>query len=193
MKISALQLLVVAFLLLPFFSTAQHKFEREYRIKSAQVPDLAKEFVDSIGPTACVKWFQEESKQGTSIEAKFKHNQRNYSVEFDPSGNLQDVEFIVQKGRLPATVRQKIQQQLEEAYTKWRFLKIQLQYQGAPNAVLISIHQKKPSAGTAVFYEIVLKGKTSGMMHLYESTFDVNGTLLQTEQILQEKTDHLDY
>ena len=49
----------------------QQKFEKEYRIKSDDVPITAIKFIEKITDKKRLKWVAEESKDGKTIEAKF--------------------------------------------------------------------------------------------------------------------------
>ena len=76
-------ILSIGFLLLfPIVSKAQQKYEREYRIKSEIIPQSAKEFINSIGSDYKIKWYKEIGLNTVSLEAKFKHNNKKFSIEF---------------------------------------------------------------------------------------------------------------
>lgn len=187
-------LLPIGFLL--FFSNAskaQHKYEREYRIASELIPKSAQEFIDSIHPDLKIKWYREISLHAVSIEAKFKHNNRKFSVEFDTLGILQDAEYIIKKTELSSAVYTKIEHALDSLYQKWKFQKIQIHYHGKPSDILIAINKKEPNQKATLLYEIVLKGKTEEDTALYELTFNHQGLLQQIKQIIQDKADHLEY
>lgn len=178
---------------LSFGLRAQDKFEREYRLKPALVPVKAQEFIKKMAPKARIKWFKEESHQGISIEAKFRDQKRKYSVEFDSSGNLQDIEWIVKFKNLSPSFQKQLEKNLAVLYDTWKLRKIQLQYKGLPSAILQNLHQQQPSSEVQVAYEIVLKAKAASLIELYEITFDTQGTVQHIQKIRQQKADHLEY
>jgi len=187
-------ILSISFLLLfPIISKAQQKYEREYRIKSEIIPQSAKEFVDSIGSDSKIKWYKEISFNDVTIEAKFKHHNKKFSVEFDTLGSLQDVEFIIDKREITPIVYKQIEHKLDSLYQKWKFQKIQIHYRGHPRDITTSINQNKRCESIKVYYEIVLKGKSSGSAQLYEITFSEQGEIQDILQIIQDKADHLEY
>lgn len=187
-------LLSIGFLLLfPFVSTAQQKYEREFRIKSEIVPQSARAFIDSISADSKIKWYREINFTSVSIEAKFKLNKKKFSVEFDTLGSIQDVEFIVKPSEILSPVSVKIEHQLDSLYQKWKFQKIQMQYTGKPKEIIASIRQNEPTDALKVAYEIVLKGKAPGNTQLFEITFNEEGEILDILQIVQDKADHLEY
>jgi len=188
------RLLSIGFLLLfPLVSTAQQKYEREFRIKSEIVPQSARAFIDSIGADSKIKWYRETNPNSVSIEAKFKLNKKKFSVEFDTLGSIQDVEFIVKPSEILPPISVKIEHQLDSLYQKWKFQKIQIQYTGKPKEIIASIHQNEPTDAVKIAYEIVLKGKALGNTQLFEITFNEEGELLDILQIVQDKADHLEY
>jgi len=187
-------ILTVSFLLLfQFDLKAQQKYESEYRMKSEMIPKSAKQFIDLIGPDLNVKWYKEISLNDVSFEAKFKHKKKQFSVEFDTLGILQDVEFVIKKSEIAPKVYNKIKGKLDSLYHKWKFQKIQTHYTGSNNDLITSVNKNKLSDEMKVSYEIVLKGKALGNTQLYEITFNDQGEIQNIQQIVQDKADHLEY
>jgi len=187
-------ILSICFILLfPFVSKAQQKYESEYRMKSEMIPKSAKQFIDLIGPDSKVKWYKEISLNNVSFEAKFKHKKKQFSIEFDTSGILQDVEFVIKKSEIAPKVYNKIEGKLDSLYHKWKFQKIQTHYTGPKGDLITSINKNKPSELIKVSYEIVLKGKALGNTQLFEITFNDQGEIQDIQQIVQDKADHLEY
>ncbi len=184
---------ISVYFLIPNALSAQQKYEREYRIKSEMVPKSAKKFIGLIGAKSKAKWFREIGLKDVSIEAKFMHKGKKFSVEFDTLGKLQDVEFILKKNEINPIVYTKFESHLDSLYQKWKFEKIQIHYRGQPSDILSSLEDTIPNSSVKVFYEIVLKGKASGNTQLYEITFNDLGELQTILQIIQDKADHLEY
>jgi len=187
-------ILLISFLwIFPFMSKAQQKYESEYRMNSTMIPQSAKRFIHTIGSDPKVKWYKEISLNDVSFEAKFKHNNKQFSIEFDTLGILQDVEFVIKKGEIAPKVYSKIERKLDSLYQKWRFQKIQTHYTGSNSDLITSINNNKPSETIKISYEIVLKGKALGNTQLYEITFNDQGEIQDIKQIVQDKADHLEY
>lgn len=180
-------------LLFQFTTQAQHKYEREFRIKSETIPQSAKDFIDSISADSKIKWYKEISLNDITLEAKFKYNKKKYSVEFDTLGKLQDVEFVIRKKEINSEVYNKIKYKLDSIYQKWKFQKIQIHYSGKSRDIVKSIRKNEPTNTIKIFYEIVLKGKNLEDTQLYEITFNEQGELQNILQIIQDKADHLEY
>lgn len=187
-------ILSISFLLLfPFVSKAQQKYESEYRMNSENIPQSAKRFVDSIAPDLKIKWYKEVGLNDVSFEAKFKHNKKIFSVEFDTLGILQDVEFVIKKRDIVPSVYNKIENKLDSLYQKWKFQKIQMHYTGRNGDLITLINKNETSDAIKVSYEIVLKGRALGNTQLYEITFNDQGEMQDIQQIVQDKADHLEY
>ena len=183
-------LLALAFLL-PLF-TAGQKFEKEYRIEPEEVPENALQFIHSPDRDLSEKWYYEESQGGSSVEAKFKHQNKWHSVEFDTLGNLQDIEVEADFSELPVTVKSAVQNSLRTNYSKYNIRKTQIQYSG--NIVSFSDYMKRTkSEQYDIRYEMVVKAKKNGKWNLYEISFNHCGELEKTEQIILRNTDNLEF
>ena len=187
-------IITIGFLVLfPFWSKAQHKYEREFRIKTETIPQSAKDFVDSIGADSRIKWYKEISLNAITLEAKFKYNKKKYSVEFDSSGKLQDLEFVINKREINPEVYNSIERKLDSVYQQWKFQKIQIHYSGKNKDIISAIRRNQPDDAIKMAYEIVLKGKNNEETQLYEITFSEQGVLQNSLLIMQDKADHLEY
>lgn len=193
MKIARIYLFIGVSLLFAFESNAQHKFEKEYRIKSEMIPQSAKKLVDSVSADSKIKWYKEISLNGITIEAKFKYKKKKFSIEFDTVGILKDAEFVIKKREIISEVYNNIERKLDSIYQKWSFQKIQIQYNGISGDVVNAIIKNEPSDSINISYEIVLKGKNLDGNLLYEITFNDKGEILDVLQIIQDKADHLEY
>ncbi len=183
------------FLLLLSFgaSFAQEKFEKEYRIKAADVPLAARQFVDSLDFNRKVRWYMEVSQQGKSIEAKSKRNGQRYSVEFGLLGDLQDVEISISRRRLPVALRQEIEESLDAEFDKYKITKVQRQFMGARREILGHLTERSGDENLTVRYEIVLKGRKRGETNEFEYTYAADGVLEKRAKISLRNTDNLEY
>lgn len=84
---------------------AQQKYENEIRISRDSVPTKALAFIDTAPFDKKIRWYKEYFIDGTSIEAKTRYQGKRYSIEFDPSGELEDVEIDHRWRHAPEQVR----------------------------------------------------------------------------------------
>ena len=176
-------------------TNAQAKYEKEYRINTEEVPQSALDFVNELNFTKKIKWYQEEGLDKTSIEAKTKHHSKNYSIEFNSSGAIEDVEIKIQASEIPKQVYENIQQQINKNYQKVKFSKIQLQLSGDSESMIQSINNQDFKTNSAIIkqYEIELKGKENGKFQKYEFLFDHKGEILSKSIIILKNNDILEF
>lgn len=175
------------------YTVAQQKFEKESRIKVDEVPESAKQFIGNLQVKGKVKWYLEESLEGTSIEAKFKRNAEKYSVEFSPSGEIQDVEIEIKQKAIASDVYAKIDEALKATFSSYKLIKIQKQLIGEQTNLLNALQQQVALDSITKNFEIVLKGVNEEGRKWYEYTFSEEGELLDKSVIIFRNTDNLEY
>lgn len=180
--------------LLPLATAAgQTKYEREYRIKTQAVPAPARQFVDSLAFRKKVKWYFEENLRGNSIEAKVCRDKKRFSIEFDTSGVLQDIEIQHRWTDIPEHTQRRITTTLDSLFVRHDIRKIQVQYSGNRSALFKLAQNQQPATGYTTRYEMVVKGKKPDGLRLYEITLDENGALRALEEIVFKNSDNLEY
>ena len=175
------------------FLFSQPKFEQESRIQKNEVPQPALSFIDSCLFNKKVKWYQEISNEGVSLEAKTRFLRRKYSIEFDTLGVIQDVEIEVEFEEIPETVGAIIRSVLDQKFSKYRVVKTQLQLTGESQKLWELVKTNPSPQITAGQYEIVINGKMDRQHVAYELLFSVTGEVLRESEIITQQTDHLDY
>jgi hypothetical protein len=190
------KIIISAFLLMGVFQInthAQQKIERERSLKPEDVPQEAMQFIVAVDMDTQWKWYFEENLVGNSVEAKARADGKRYSVEFDTSGNIQDVEVETSWKALDEQLRGSISQALDSMFRRHSIDKIQVQYSAEAPVLLAILNNRADPANSRIQYELVVKGKTTGRPKLYELTFSENGKLLETSEIIFRNTDHLEY
>lgn len=182
----------LVFCMFPLCLNAQVKFEREYRLKTQEVPLNAREYVDSFPFTKRIKWYREESLVGASVEAKTCFGGQRFSLEFDTTGVLQDVEVEVKFSALRQDVQAAVEMRFDADFKRWKIRKVQRQFSGSPDAVRRSSLEGASAEGAKIQYEIVVRG-LKDMTELFEYTFDQAGGMIAVERIILAPTDNLEY
>ena len=183
-------LLLSILLSLNLFS--QKKVEREFRLKTDEVPEKALHFIDNAESAKIkVKWYFEENLKGNSVEAKFVYESKRYSVEFDTLGNLQDIEVEISIDSIEKQVQERIQVYLKDQFEKFTIQKIQLQYIEVRKN--FSEHLQMAQSEIEVKYEIVVKGRQEKKWKLFEVTFNKEGDPEDQVEIVLRNTDNLEY
>ncbi|AMQ57413.1 hypothetical protein [Algoriphagus sanaruensis] len=171
-------------------SFAQEKFEREVKVKSSIIPVKASSWLSyAFDKARKVKWYEEYSQEGKSFEAKFWRQDQFYSVEFDSTGNLIDVEVEIREDEIQTISWEKVQLEFSENFQGHKILKIQKQYIGDMSQ-LATFFQNREVAEPQIRYEIVFEGKKE-FWRLWEGLFDESGALISLIPVQQRFADNL--
>jgi hypothetical protein len=183
----------IAVSLLLSSSAFGQKVERESRIKSPEVPEKALEYIRPANPMAerQLQWYRETGLESISFEAKFKHERRWYSVEFSEEGVLEDIEIEIDLHQVPEPTRESIDKYLEAEFKRHRIKKVQIQYKQTSLQTLIK--EEVPKTDSPHAFELVVKGKKSRLMKLWEVAFSSTGKFISIDQILNRNSTHLEY
>lgn len=172
------------------FCFSQEKFEKESRIKAAEVPEKAKDWLnDSFDKVKRTKWHLEYSQNGRSYEAKFNYLGYFHSVEFDSLGNVQDVEIEIKKEEVDSEVWNEIRAYFDSNFEQVKVEKIQRQFAGDPDD-LEDFFEEGKNTGVTIRYEIVFEGK-KGQWELWEGLFDQSGSFLTLFKVQIRLNDNL--
>ena len=172
---------------------AQQKFEKETRLNEREVPTSALQFIEALSVECKVKWYKEESLTSHSIEAKFKRNKQKYSVEFDTTGQLEDVEIEIKWDNIPKLARDTIQNELGFLCVRSKVSKIQVQYIGNQECVIDFLSTNNPKEKIITNYEVVLKCSSNEKIALLECLFSTEGKLEKTSEIIFKNSSNLEY
>jgi hypothetical protein len=183
----------ILFIMLSLNLIAQDKIEREYRIKREKVPELALKWFDEAFPeTGKVNWYFEESSGKGSYEAKFKWEGRKYSVEFDTTGYVEDIEIDIPWKKIPVETRKNLEVFFESNYSRHKLMKIQKQHTASPEVLLDFILNGNLN-GLAIRYEIEYHGKSETENELWEGLFNSEGNPEKVRKIILAPTNNLEF
>jgi len=174
-------------------ANAQQKFERESRLKSDKVPPEALQFIEAVEMNTRWKWYFEENLEDNSVEAKTKYSGRRYSVEFDTTGIIQDIEVETKWQELDEEIRSNISKSLDSLFTRHNIIKIQIQYSAERPVLLAILNNIAEFSESGIQYEIEVKGKKTGRPKLYEMTFTQDGKLKGISEYIFRNTGNLEY
>ena len=188
--------LLLFMLVMVQFGVAQNKYERESRIDEEEFPKASYLLIqDYLDDAKRIRFYKETDSIKKSYEAKFKKGRLHYSVEFDESGKLEDVEFIIKEQDVPNDTWGTILFYLDENHAKYRIKKIQQQYP------LLDGQSEKKLLHNAfqnlilpeVNYELILSSKKDKEFQEYEALFDAEGQLIQIRKSVPPSYDHVLY
>lgn len=175
---------------------SQVKVEREHRIKKNQFPETAHEFIqEKLEEAKKIRFYKETDTTKISYEAKFKKDKLYYSIEFDESGKLEDIEISIKEVDVPEDSWSKITEFLNEKFTKFKIRKIQQQYpitsDETAETTLNNAFQNLliPSLN----YELMVRGKIQDVHSDFEILFGAEGDFIKMKESLPANYDHVLY
>ncbi|MFC2148050.1 hypothetical protein ACFLR9_05720 [Bacteroidota bacterium] len=175
---------------------SQVKVEREHRIKKNQFPETAHEFIqEKLEEAKKIRFYKETDTAKISYEAKFKKDKLYYSIEFDESGKLEDIEISIKEVDVPEDSWSKITKFLNEKFAKFKIRKIQQQYpitsDETAETTLNNAFQNLliPSLN----YELIVRGKIQDVHSDFEILFGAEGDFIIMKESLPANYDHVLY
>ncbi|MGB5360036.1 MAG: hypothetical protein WBN20_13420 [Eudoraea sp.] len=180
------------------FSTglSQIKVEREHRIKKNQFPEAAHDFIkEKLKDAKRIRFYKETDTTKISYEAKFKKDKLHYSIEFDQSGKLEDIEILIKEIDVPEDSWSKITTFLKEKFDKYKIKKIQQQYpvtSDEPTETTLNNAFQNLLIPT-LNYEIMVWGKIQDNHADFEILFGAEGGFIKMRESLPANYDHVLY
>ena len=166
----------------PLWVFGQEKIEKEAKIPVAQVPDKAVSWLNEVfDHQTKLKWFM-ETGEALSYEAKFLSKRKRYSVKFKADGSLKDVEIHGKWRKLPLALRRNILKDLEAHFSKYKIVKVQVQYRGSENAIRNWVASGDLDQ-IIMKYEVEFYGEQTNEKKLWEGLFDKAGHLQSKREI----------
>ncbi len=182
LTIAVFSMTMLLYAIQPGEVTGQTKFEREYRIKPQVVPQQSLDFVASFPFKREVRWYINQREHSKTIEAKVRYKRRLYSIDFDSSGNFNDLEVEIRWLEIPAEIRVKTTDSLDSMFIQHRIVRVQAQF------CIPSIHQMVAKDIAHYLheanFEIIIEGKSSDDNRQYEILISEQGELLRIEEII---------
>ncbi|MEY8849961.1 hypothetical protein AB9K26_14165 [Psychroserpens sp. XS_ASV72] len=175
---------------------SQTKNEKESRIALDAFPEQSQNVITSITKDVRrIRHYKETDGENLSFETKFKYDKHWFSVEFNASGILEDIEVEIKERQIADDIRSKINSYLKTHYSKFDFLKIQEQYpfndSKSPQQFLKSVLSQRKN--TLSNYEIVVALKYDKDWQIKEMTFDENGIFLRERTLQQDSYEYIMY
>lgn len=183
---------VVVFLFGMLSISFGQKQEIEKRVKPDVVPANAVNWIKKVKiKKKRLRWYFEATSGKKSYEAKFLHDKRLYSVEFDTLGNIEDVEIFLKKRELDSKTTELIESTIDDRFLKFKIVKIQVQYVDAGDVLLRWMNGGQVNVNKQ--YEVEFEAKEDSVWRMYEGTFTAKGTLVNSREIIMRSTENLNY
>ncbi|MDX1478952.1 MAG: hypothetical protein R3301_14665 [Saprospiraceae bacterium] len=191
--VNVVALLLLCVLVMPVGSSAQQKYEKEFRIDPQEVPSSALQFVDQLEVNRKVRWYREVGLERSSVEAKTKINGQRYSIEFSNDGQIEDIEIEQSWEEIPAEARARAIAHFDKLYDRHKVLRVQRQYTGPPAVLISCIRQPGSCNGVTRHFELVVKTRTERDYKMMEFLISETGVILSSVEIILRNTDNLEF
>lgn len=173
--------------------SGQVKYERESRVRMRDVPESAREWLnDAFEGKKTVKWYYETTPTSNSYEAKFTWKSYEYSVKFDTTGHIIDIEKTIDFDEIPETARKSVLAYFNDNFQRYRLIKIQEQATGDEDDLEDMIDENEDE-GITLRYEIEFHGVNVTDNKLWEALFSSKGQLIMQQEIQLPPNFNLDF
>lgn len=174
---------------------SQIKQEREHRIRKLQFPENARLFLhQKLVNAKKLRFYREVDGDKVSYEAKFKKDRLKYSIEFDADGKLEDIEIEIKPVDIPDDSYRKINEYLENNFSKYRIKKIQQQYIAEEDNLDKTLREAFQNLLLpSIKYELIVNGKNNKRYEQFEILFNAEGRFEVIKKSLPANYDHVLY
>lgn len=169
------------------------KKEKEVGISKNQAPEEALKIVDGFNLKRKTKWYRQTNFDTLSYEVKFKHNSHFYSVAFDTTGQILDIEQLVKWKEIEEKHKKHLKKIVENRFDKYKLIKCQIQYTGDKALLNTFFNNSEISDQLVVRFEIELEGKQNASWKKYEFLISSTGTVERERIIVGRSTENLNY
>ncbi|MBE0662441.1 MAG: hypothetical protein IH597_08230 [Bacteroidales bacterium] len=171
----------------------QVKYEQEKRISEKDVPKRARKWLkDAFEDIRTAKWYFETTPAVNSYEAKFRWESHDYSVKFDTSGLIVDVEKKIELSEMPKSTSLVILSYFDDHFQTYKIQKIQEQATGDEDDLEDFIDENEEE-GITIRYEIEFHGVTHEENKLWEMLFSSEGELIMQREIYLSPNFNFDF
>lgn len=187
---------IYLFCLFSFFiiPAQEKKIEKETKLKNKDVPIRLKQMLeDYLMEAEKLNFYLESNGTKKNYEAKFLYKQAYYSIEYDDSIRLEDVEVIVSEADIPPGALEKIIEYLA-GFDKFKIEKIQKQFSSEEWSDEEIINKAlREGIGDIVRYEIEVGVKIEGKWQALEMLFTDDGQFISQREIIHRSSEFVLY
>jgi hypothetical protein len=171
------------------------KQEVEKRIKKRDMPPEALDYLHEhwLVDSRKIRFYHETDGDISSYEAKLTRDKRRFSIEFDESGKLQDIEELINYNQIPEETRSTIDSTLYSSYSKFKVRRIQRQFLPDTTGYNRLLMWNSLTAEETNNFEIEVDTQEESAVQSYEMLFNKEGLLVQRRIIIRRSLDNFLY
>ncbi len=193
-----LKTLILSFILLSnavFLTSAQDvKAEKETHLDADEMPPSIIALMSQyLQKSKRVRYLRETDGNNESFEVKFFLDRVEYSVEFDTTYQLEDIEVTREREELPVSTFKMIDDSLK-VFGRYKIKRIQQQFSSSnisDSEILQMVFMQQ--SGPTIRYELVISAKKGKVWEQFELLFDEQGKLLSQRRVKDSTVDYLLY
>ena len=188
---------VILMLSAPLAMSQDVKNEVEDSIKRVEMPENALETLDEFWPDLTdIRYYFQTDGESESYEAKLEWEGSNYSIEFDDTGRVIDVEQLIDWKDVPSEAREGIDEYLQNEFRRVNIIRLQKQYiadneDDSGDEDFIDDILEGDDDDFIIRYEIEVEGRSGRQIGAFELLFDHFGDLIQRRKIERRSVDNI--
>lgn len=173
------------------------KNEVEDSIKREEMPKNALEVLDIFwAELNDIRYFFQTDGKKETYEAKLEWQGNSYSIEFDETGRIMDVEQLIDMEMISSGAVNGINDYLEKEFRRVNIIRLQRQYvtddeEFADSEDFIEDVLEGDEDDFLIRYEIEVEGRSGRQIGAFELLFDDSGYLIQRRKIERRSIDNI--
>lgn len=172
------------------------KNEVEDSIKREEMPENALKTLEEVWPGLNdIRYYFQTDGDSESYEAKLEWQGSSYSIEFDDSGKVLDVEELIEWNQVSSDASEGIDEYLQKEFRRIKITRLQRQYivddDDDDDEDFIDDILEGDEEDFEIRYELEVEGRSGRQIGAFELLFDDSGDLLQRRRIERRSVDNI--
>lgn len=173
------------------------KNEVEDSIRKKEMPKNALEILDEFWPNMNdIRYYFQTDGDTETFEAKLEWQGSDYSIEFDNTGRVIDVEMLIEKQEISPEASSGINEYLDQEFRRVRITRLQRQFiadddDDWDDEDFIDDILEGDEEDYEVRYELEVEGRSGSEIGAFELLFNQFGDLIQRRKIVRRSVDNI--
>jgi len=188
---------IILFISSPILKAQAVKNEVEDSIKREEMPKNALETLDEFWQGLNdIRYYFQTDGDSQSYEAKLEWQGSSYSIEFDDSGKVLDVEQLIEWDQVSSSASEGIGEYLQKEFRRVNITRLQRQYiaddeDDSDDEDFIDDILEGDEEDFEIRYELEVEGRSGRQIGAFELLFDHSGDLIQRRKIERRSVDNI--
>lgn len=188
---------IILFISSPILKAQAVKNEVEDSIKREEMPKNALETLDEFWQGLNdIRYYFQTDGDSQAYEAKLEWQGNSYSIEFDDSGKVLDVEQLIEWDQVSSSASEGIGEYLQKEFRRVNITRLQRQYiaddeDDSDDEDFIDDILEGDEEDFEIRYELEVEGRSGRQIGAFELLFDHSGDLIQRRKIERRSVDNI--